>query len=161
MDFNNLVENRTISVMDLRNGKSINNFKGMFPIRPTSPPTTFIGATSFAPPFIQLQCLQWAMRILCYLTSSQSTGMPSPDVPARQSNGAVGNTSDYLVLFICSVSFCKCYILFTALYILILYHATATKGSPLAKYYQIISIPPGWTGQSVSGGHFICHGGIF
>lgn len=97
MDFNNLVENRTISVMDLRNGKSINNFKGMFPIRPTSPPTTFIGATSFAPPFIQLQCLQWAMRILCYLTSSQSTGMPSPDVPARQSNGAVGNTSDYLV----------------------------------------------------------------
>lgn len=46
-----------ISGMDLRNGKSINNFKGMFPIRPTSPPTTFIGATSFAPPFIQLQCL--------------------------------------------------------------------------------------------------------
>lgn len=97
MNFNNLVENRTIFGMDLRNGKSINNFKGMFPIRPTSPPTTFIGATSFAPPFIQLQCLQWAMRILCDLTSSQSTGMPSPDVLARQSNGAVGSTSDYLV----------------------------------------------------------------
>lgn len=97
MIFNNLVENRTIFGMDLRNGKSINNFKGMFPIRPTSPPTTFIGATSFAPPFIQRQCLQWAMRILCDLTSSQSTGMPSPDVPARQSNGAVGSTSDYSV----------------------------------------------------------------
>lgn len=97
MIFNNLVENRTIFGMDLRNGKSINNFKGMFPIRPTSPPTTFIGATSFAPPFIQLQCLQWAMRILCDLTSSQSTRMPSPDVPARQSNGAVGSTSDYSV----------------------------------------------------------------
>lgn len=95
MNFNNLVENRTIFGMDLRNGKSITDFKGMFPIRPTSPPTTFIGATSFAPPFIQLQCLQWAMRILCDLTSSQSTGMPSPDVPARQSNGAVGSTSDY------------------------------------------------------------------
>lgn len=37
------------------------------------------------------------MRILCDLTSSQSTGMPSPDVPARQSNGAVGSTSDYSV----------------------------------------------------------------
>lgn len=98
MNFNNqLVENRTISGIDLRNGKSINHFKGMFPIRPTSPPTTFIGATAFAPPFIQLQCLRWAMRILCDLTSSQSTGMPSPDVPARQSNGAVGSTSDYLV----------------------------------------------------------------
>lgn len=37
------------------------------------------------------------MRILYDLTSSQSTGMSSTDVPARQSNGAVGSASDYLV----------------------------------------------------------------
>lgn len=37
------------------------------------------------------------MIILCDLTSSQSTGMPYPNVPTRQSNGAEGSTSDYLV----------------------------------------------------------------
>lgn len=83
--------------MDLRNGKSIDNFHGMFPIRPTSAPTTSIGATPTAPSSVRLQGLQKARRILSYLTSSPSTGIPSPNVPARPSNGAVGSTSNYIV----------------------------------------------------------------
>lgn len=83
--------------MDLRNGKSIDNFHGMFPIRPTSAPTTSIGATPTAPSSVRLQGLQKARRILSILTSSPSTGTPSPNVPARPSNGAVGSTSNYIV----------------------------------------------------------------
>lgn len=83
--------------MDLRNGKSIDNFHGMFPIRPTSAPTTSIGATPTAPSSVRLQGLQKARRILSDLTSSPSTGIPSPNVPARPSNGAVGSTSNYIV----------------------------------------------------------------
>lgn len=83
--------------MDLRNGKSIDNFHGMFPMRPTSAPTTSIGATPTAPSSVRLQGLQKARRILSILTSSPSTGTPSPNVPARPSNGAVGSTSNYIV----------------------------------------------------------------
>lgn len=83
--------------MDLRNGKSIDNFHGMFPMRPTSAPTTSIGATPTAPSSVRLQGLQKARRILSDLTSSPSTGIPSPNVPARPSNGAVGSTSNYIV----------------------------------------------------------------
>lgn len=83
--------------MDLRNGKSIDNFHGMFPIRPTSAPTTSIGATPTAPSSVRLQGLQKARRILSDLTSSPSTWIPSPNVPARPSNGAVGSTSNYIV----------------------------------------------------------------
>lgn len=83
--------------MDLRNGKSIDNFHGMFPMRPTSAPTTSIGATPTAPSSVRLQGLQKARRILSDLTSSPSTGTPSPNVPARPSNGAVGSTSNYIV----------------------------------------------------------------
>lgn len=83
--------------MDLRNGKSIDNFHGIFPIRLTSAPTTSIGATPTAPSSVRLQGLQKARRILSDLTSSPSTGTPSPNVPARPSNGAVGSTSNYIV----------------------------------------------------------------
>lgn len=83
--------------MDLRNGKSIDNFHGMFLIRPTSAPTTSIGATPTAPSSVRLQGLQKARRILSDLTSSPSTGILSPNVPARPSNGAVGSTSNYIV----------------------------------------------------------------
>lgn len=83
--------------MDLRNGKSIDNFHGMFPMRPTSAPTTSIGATPTAPSPVRLQGLQKARRILSDLTSSPSTGIPSPNVPARPSNGGVGSTSNYIV----------------------------------------------------------------
>lgn len=83
--------------MDLRNGKSIDNFHGIFPMRPTSAPTTSIGATPTAPSSVRLQGLQKARRILSDLTSSPSTGIPSPNVPARPSNGAVGSTSNYIV----------------------------------------------------------------
>lgn len=83
--------------MDLRNGKSIDNFHGIFPMRPTSAPTTSIGATPTVPSSVRLQGLQKARRILSDLTSSPSTGIPSPNVPARPSNGAVGSTSNYIV----------------------------------------------------------------
>lgn len=83
--------------MDLRNGKSIDNFHGIFPIRLTSAPTTSIGATPTTPSSVRLQGLQKARRILGDLTSSPSTGTPSPNVPARPSNGAVGSTSNYIV----------------------------------------------------------------
>lgn len=83
--------------MDLRNGKSIDNFHGMFPMRPTSAPTTSIGATPTAQSSVRLQGLQKARRILSDLTSSPSTGIPSPNVPARPSNGAVESTSNYIV----------------------------------------------------------------
>lgn len=83
--------------MDLRNGKSIDNFHGIFPIRLTSAPTTSIGATPTTPSSVRLQGLQKARRILSDLTSSPSTGTPSPNVPARPSNGAVGSTSNYIV----------------------------------------------------------------
>lgn len=84
--------------MDLRNGKSIDNFHGMFPMRPTSAPTTSIGATPTAPSSVRLQGLQKARRILSDLTSSPSTGITSPNVPARPSNGAVGSTSNYMYI---------------------------------------------------------------
>lgn len=83
--------------MDLRNSKSMDYFHGMFPIRPTSAPTTSIGATLTAPSSVRLQGLQKARRILSDLTSSPSTWIPSPNVPARPSNGAVGSTSNYIV----------------------------------------------------------------
>lgn len=66
-------------------------------MRPTSAPTTSIGATPTAPSSVRLQGLQKARRILSDLTSSPSTGIPSPNVPARPSNGAVGSTSNYIV----------------------------------------------------------------
>lgn len=72
--------------MDLRNGKSINNFQGMFPIRPTSAPTTTIGATPTAPPSIRMQGLQRARRLLSDLTTP-SSDRQSLDVPARPSTG--------------------------------------------------------------------------
>lgn len=70
--------------MDLRNGKSINNFQGMFPVRPTSAPTTAIGATPTAPPSIRMQSLQRARRLLSDL-ATPSSDRQSPDVPARPS----------------------------------------------------------------------------
>lgn len=72
--------------MDLRNGKSINNFQGMFPIRPMSAPTTAIGATPTAPPSIRMQSLQRARRLLSDL-ATPSSDRQSPDVPARPSLG--------------------------------------------------------------------------
>uniref|UniRef100_A0A8W8NNA9 Uncharacterized protein n=1 Tax=Magallana gigas TaxID=29159 RepID=A0A8W8NNA9_MAGGI len=71
---------------DLRNGKSINNFQGMFPIRPTSAPTTAIGATPTAPPSIRMQGLKRARKLLSNL-GTPSSGRLSPDVPARPSLG--------------------------------------------------------------------------
>lgn len=82
--------------MDLRNGKSIDNFHGMFPMRPTSAPTTSIGATPTAPSSVRLQCLQKTRRILSDLTRNTISKRP-PNVPARPSNGAVGSTSNYIV----------------------------------------------------------------
>lgn len=60
-------------------------------------PLPYIGATPTAPSSVRLQGLQKARRILSDLTSSPSTGIPSPNVPARPSNGAVGSTSNYIV----------------------------------------------------------------
>uniref|UniRef100_A0A8W8NQ14 Uncharacterized protein n=1 Tax=Magallana gigas TaxID=29159 RepID=A0A8W8NQ14_MAGGI len=72
--------------MDLRNGKSINNFQGMFPVRPTSAPNTAIGATPTAPTSIRMQSLQRARRLLSDL-ATPSSDRQSPDVPARPSLG--------------------------------------------------------------------------
>lgn len=56
----------------------------MFPVRPTSAPTTAIGATPTAPPSIRMQSLQRARRLLSDL-ATPSSDRQSPDVPARPS----------------------------------------------------------------------------
>uniref|UniRef100_A0A8W8NXF5 Uncharacterized protein n=1 Tax=Magallana gigas TaxID=29159 RepID=A0A8W8NXF5_MAGGI len=84
----NLKANADIGVMkmDHRNGKSINNFQGMFPIRPTSAPTTILGATPTAPQSIRMQVLHRARRLLSDRTTP-SLDRQSLDVPTRSSTG--------------------------------------------------------------------------
>lgn len=72
--------------MDLRNGKSIHNFQGMFPIRLTSAPTTTIGATPTAPSSIRMQVFHRARRLLSDLTTP-SSDRQSLDVPTLPSTG--------------------------------------------------------------------------